>query len=439
MSKEPRGNITPSDGRGATVGTQEEPLPQTKPFEIPKRDVMRAFRLVETNRGAAGIDKVTLEAFKSDLKNNLYKIWNRMSSGSYFPPPVKGVEIPKKSGGNRVLGVPTVSDRVAQMVAKLHLEPLVEPIFLDDSYGYRPGKSALGAVGVTRKRCWKYDWVVEFDIVGLFDNIPHDLLMKAVEKHCDIRWVVLYIKRWLTVPLSQAGALQERTKGTPQGGVLSPVLSNLFLHYVFDKWMTLHYPELEWCRYADDGLVHCKTEEEAHQILDMLRERFLECGLELHPTKTKIVYCKDDKRKGEYSSTSFDFLGYTFQKRQVCRPGSMPFMGFNPAVSKKALKAMSQHLRNFRIRSRTELTLPQIASRINPVVRGWINYYGSFYRSALSRIATCINRSLIRYVQRKYKKLSHRQTAASRFIKDIAAKNPQLFAHWKAGIVGQFA
>jgi RNA-directed DNA polymerase len=237
----------------------------TKQFVIPKQVVLRAYKLVKSSAGSAGVDKQTLDDFDKNRKDNLYKIWNRMSSGSYFPPPVKAVSIPKSSGnGTRVLGVPTVSDRIAQMVVRLTLEPLVEPHFLPDSFGYRPNKSALDAVGITRRRCWQYDWVLEFDIKGLFDNIPHDLLLKAVRKHTDVKWMLLYIERWLTAPMQQPdGSLQERRIGTPQGGVVSPILSNLFLHYVFDIWMKVHFKDMPWCRYADDGLVHCRSDSQA--------------------------------------------------------------------------------------------------------------------------------------------------------------------------------
>ena len=289
---------------------------KAKPFVISKQLVMQAYRLVKANRGAAGVDHQSLDDFEEGLKSNLYRLWNRMSSGSYFPAPVKAVSIPKKSGGERVLGVPTVADRVAQMVVKLQIEPDIEPHFLNDSYGYRPGKSALDAVGVTRKRCWRYAWVVEFDIRGLFDNIPHALLLKAVRKHVQCHWALLYVERWLTAPQQQPdGCVVPRCQGTPQGGVVSPLLSNLFLHYVFDVWMTRHFPTVPWCRYADDGLFHCHSQQQAREICEVLRRRFRECGLELHPQKTKIVYCKDGKRRGTYPVTTFDFLGYTFRGR----------------------------------------------------------------------------------------------------------------------------
>jgi RNA-directed DNA polymerase len=267
-----------------------------KPFKTDKRQVYKAYKAVKSNQGAAGVDGQTLQQFETDWKRNLYRIWNRMSSGSYFPPPVRAVSIPKKSGGERILGVPTVSDRIAQVVVKQLIETEMENIFLPDSYGYRPGKSALDAVGVTRERCWRYDWVLEFDIKGLFDNIDHALLLKAVRKHVTCNWALLYIERWLTAPMEQEGVRMERMCGTPQGGVISPILANLFLHYTFDLWMKRTYPDLLWCRYADDGLVHCRTEQEAEALKASLQARLAECDLELHPVKTRIVYCKDRKR-----------------------------------------------------------------------------------------------------------------------------------------------
>jgi len=287
-----------------------------KPFRIEKRRVYEAYKAVKTNRGAAGVDGETLEMFEKDLAGNLYKIWNRMSSGTYFPPPVRAVSIPKKTGGERVLGVPTVSDRIVQTVVKQMIEPDLDSLFLPDSYGYRPGKSALDAVGVTRQRCWKYDWVLEFDIKGLFDNLPHDLLLKAVRKHVKCNWALLYIERWLAAPMEKNGEVIERTRGTPQGGVVSPILSNLFLHYAFDVWMTRTHPDLPWCRYADDGLVHCRTEQEAEALKAQLQARLAACGLEMHPTKTQIVYCKDNRRRAMYPAVKFDFLGYQFRPRQ---------------------------------------------------------------------------------------------------------------------------
>ena len=393
---------------------------KTKPFIIPKGQVMQAFELVKANAGAAGVDKQSIVDFERNLKSNLYKVWNRLSSGSYFPPPVKAVAIPKKAGGERLLGIPTVSDRIAQMVIKLEFEPLVEPHFLNDSYGYRPNKSALEAVGVTRQRCWRYNWVLEFDIKGLFDNIPHDLLLKAVHKHTDNPWVKLYINRWLTAPMQMPdGILVNREKGTPHGGVISPVLANLFMHYVFDKWLQKHYPNNRWCRYADDGLVHCQSEAEAKEMLEVLRKRFAICGLELHPLKTKIVYCKDGSRKGYYENTSFDFLGYTFTRR-LCknRKRNSMFVNFTPAISKEALKSMRLKIRKLQVRRRSGLSIIQLANWLNPLIRGWMSYYGRYYKSALYGMCRHVNKVAV--VSRSQKSLQlHFPTVFYRFFNEF--------------------
>jgi len=412
-----------------------------KPFTIPKLLVLDAWKAVKANAGSAGVDKETIDDFEADLKNNLYRLWNRMSSGSYFPPPVRAVAIPKKNGGERILGVPTVADRVAQMVVKQVLQPNLEPIFLPDSYGYRPGKSALDAVEVTRERCWQYDWVLEFDIKGLFDNIDHSLLRRALEKHTGCEWVRLYIGRWLTAPLQLTdGTLVERIKGTPQGGVVSPLLANLFLHYAFDAWMARTFPGVPWCRYADDGLVHCRTEQEAQAIMAELNARFAKCGLQMHPDKTQIVYCKDGSRKGKYPNTKFDFLGYTFRPRVVKnRKRNSLFVSFTPAVSVKALKVMRQTTRRLNYRNRTELSLRDISRLHNPVVRGWVAYYGRFYPSALYPVFRHINKTLVAWAMRKYRRLKGHKTRASRFLEEVAVKQPYLFVHWQRGMAGAFA
>ena len=317
----------------------------------------------------------------------------------------------------------------------------VESIFLPDSYGYRPGKSALDAVGVTRTRCWHYDWVLEFDIKGLFDNIDHKLLMRAVKKHTQNKWIILYIERWLTAPMQREdGTLLERTRGTPQGGVVSPVLSNLFLHYVFDVWMKVKYPNAPWCRYADDGLVHCKTQREAEAIKVMLQARFAECGLEMHPTKTKIVYCKDRSRKGKAANMKFDFLGYTFRPRVVKNTKrNTLFVNFTPAVSQAALKSMRAEIRKRGFRSRTELSLEDISRLFNPVLTGWLTYYGKYYPSAMYPVFRHFNLTLVAWAMYKYKRLKGHKTRAAMFLEKIAEKQPHLFIHWKRGTVGAFA
>ena len=412
-----------------------------KPFTIDKWLVYEAYKAVKANAGSAGVDEQSLEDFEMDLKSNLYKIWNRMSSGSYLPPSVKAVAIPKKRGGERILGVPTVADRVAQRVVKQAIEPSIEAKFLPDSYGYRPGRSALDAVGVTRERCWRYDWVLEFDIKGLFDNIDHALLRRALRKHVACEWAILYIGRWLKAPLQRAdGTRVERTRGTPQGGVVSPLMANLFMHYAFDVWMTKTQPDTPWCRYADDGLVHCRTEHEAQAIKAALEARLLQCGLQMHPDKTKIVYCKDGQRKEKYPTTQFDFLGYTFRPRLVKnRKRNSMFVNFTPAVSKAALTSMRQTTRKLNYRNRTNLSLADIARLHNPILRGWLGYYGRFYPSAMYPVLRHFNRTLVAWAMKKFRRLKGHKIRASRFLQGLAATCPHLFVHWQRGMVGEFA
>jgi len=411
-------------------------MDKAKPYDISKRVVLEAYKRVKANKGAAGIDDESITAFEENLKDNLYKIWNRMSSGSYFPPPVKAVEIPKKSGGKRILGVPTVSDRIAQMVAKMYLEPMVEPQFHPDSYGYRPAKSAIDAVAVTRQRCWQYDWLLEFDIKGLFDNIDHELLLLAIKTHTNLKWLILYIERWLKAPFqTEDGRVIARESGTPQGGVISPILSNLFLHYVFDKWMERNRPRNPWARYADDGVAHCRTQAEAEELLTQLHQRFRECGLELHPDKTQIVYCKDDDRRGEYPVRKFDFLGYEFRPRRSKNRYGKYFINFTPAVSHKACKSMRQTIRGWRLQLKPDKQLEDISRMFNPVLRGWISYYGRFYKSALYPVLRHMNRALVQWARRKYKKLCRHRQRAEYWLGRIARRESWLFAHWQMGIV----
>lgn len=411
---------------------------KTKPFIIPKQLMMKAYQLIKENAGSAGVDELTLYEFDQNLKNNLYKIWNRMSSGTYFPPPVKGVSIPKKTGGERILGIPTISDRIAQMVVKLIFEPLIEPCFYPDSYGYRPTKSALDAVSITRQRCWTNNWVLEFDIKGLFDNLDHELLMKLVKKHTDNKWVIIYIERWLKAPIQMPdGTSVARNKGVPQGGVVSPVLSNLFLHYVFDKWMEKYNKTKLWCRYADDGLVHCKTEQEAQQLLVELKERFAISGLELHPEKTKIIYCKDDNRLARYCNTKFTFLGYEFRQREARNlKTNRVFMSFSPAISKSAEKSILAHVRQSGVRNRSNLSLEEVAQLYNPILRGWINYYGYYHRTAMGAIMRHFDLTLIAWAMKKYGKLNRHKKRAAQFMQNVKNARPELFEHWKQGLLG---
>jgi RNA-directed DNA polymerase len=407
-------------------------LSEAKPFSISKRLIWEAYKRVKANGGAAGVDRQTIEEFEKDLKNNLFKLWNRMSSGSYFPKAVRRVEIPKDDGGMRPLGIPTVVDRIAQTVVKQILEPELEKHFHPDSYGYRPGKSAQEAVGVARQRCWRKDWVLDLDIRGFFDSIDHELLMRAVRKHTDCNWVVLYIVRWLKAPVQMTdGTLCSREKGTPQGGVISPLLANLFLHYVFDMWMRKNNPQIQFERFADDVVCHCRSEAQSQRLRTEIESRFAQCQLELHPQKTKIVYCKDEDRRGSHPHEQFDFLGFTFRPRQSRNRRGKLFVNFSPAVSNKAQKSMRGTIREWRVHQRSEKCLEDLARMCNPVMRGWINYFKSYCRSAIRPTLDHLDRILVRWAMRKYKKLKKHQRRACQWLKRIQLKQPELFVHWQ--------
>jgi len=409
------------------------PTSQVKPFDIPKPMVWDAYRQVAANKGAPGVDGQALEAFEADLKDNLYKIWNRMSSGSYFPPPVRAVEIPKPHGGGvRVLGVPTVADRIAQTVVAMHLGERAEPRFHPDSYGYRPKRSALDAVGVCRERCWSYDWVIDLDVQKFFDTVPWDLVIKAVEAVTDTAWVLLYVKRWLAAPLQlKDGTVLERDKGTPQGSAVSPVLANLFMHYAFDRFMARRFPDCPFERYADDAVVHCVNKRQAEEVLSAIAERMGEVGLKLHPDKTRIVYCKDGERRGHHEHTSFTFLGYTFRAREALNKGAgVYFTGFLPAMSTEALKAKGGELRAMRIHRRSGSSLNDLVEWLNPIVRGWMTYYGRFYRSEMTPLLRRVNWYLRRWAGKKYRRL-RTYARFRRWWLGLIDRQPTLFAQWK--------
>ena len=401
-----------------------------KPFVISKQLVWEAYRRVKANKGAAGVDGQSMDDFEMDLRDNLYKIWNRMSSGTYFPPAVRAVEIPKPRGGTRVLGVPTVADRIAQTVVALRLEARTELIFHPDSYGYRQRKSAHDALKKCRERCWKKDWVLDLDIRQFFDSLDHDLVIKAVEANTDQKWVVLYVKRWLKAPLQMPdGTVRGRDRGTPQGSAVSPVLANLFLHYAFDSFIVREFPGVEFERYADDAVVHCVTERQARQVWAALAERLESLRLRLHPDKTKIVYCRDDHRRRAYRCTSFTFLGYEFRARTSKGRRGELFMNFSPAVSPAALKAKSREVRRWQIHRRTSLSLQQLADRINPVVAGWMNYYGRFHRTGLYRLLQRINAYVMRWAANKYKRLRSYKKRKKWWL-GLVDREPGLFTHW---------
>ena len=354
-----------------------------------------------------------------------------MSSGSYFSSPVLAVEIPKKDGGIRRLGIPTISDRIAQMVGRMYVEDKVEPIFHQDSYGYRPGKSALDAIGKARERTWKYDYVLELDIKGLFDNIDHSLLMKAIEKHVEEKWVKLYIVRWLEAPFeTKDGNIIERKSGTPQGGVISPVLANLFMHYAFDVWMDRNFPNCPFERYADDAIVHCKTLSQVKYLRKRLEERMIEVRLELHPEKTRIAYCKDKDRKSDYPIAEFDFLGYTYKAMYImCRDGEMR-NNFICYVSKKSAKAFRVKIKSLEIHKKTGSTIQMISEVLNPMIRGWMNYFGKYNPSAMKYTLEVIERRIVKWAMSKYKHFRGRPERAERWLSKIKQREPRLFAHW---------
>ncbi|MEW7984616.1 MAG: group II intron reverse transcriptase/maturase [Candidatus Thiodiazotropha endolucinida] len=401
-------------------------------YDISKQVVWQAYQRVKANKGAAGIDGQTIEDFEQDLKRNLYKIWNRLTSGCYQPPAVKAVRIPKRTGGTRVLGIPTVSDRIAQMVVKMALEPELETYFHEDSYGYRPGKSALQAVSKTRQRYMRYGWLYEFDIKGAFDNIDHELLLRALKRHTDCKWVLMYIERWLIAPMQHSdGQVEQRTKGTPQGGVISPLLMNLFLHYVFDKWMAVHEPRLSFARYADDAVVHCSTLREAQRIEEVLKKRFQECKLELHPEKSKIVCCKANRPGIDYPVNKFEFLGYEFRLRTAVTRDGRRFVSMLPAISPSSAKAIRKEIRSWGIQNRSDKSIDDLSRMFGAKLRGWINYYGHFYQSALYPTFYNLNRKLVKWATRKYKKLRRRPRRAHYWLGAVAKRQPDLFAHWQ--------
>jgi group II intron reverse transcriptase/maturase len=402
-----------------------------KSFDISKREVWEAWEKVKANRGAPGVDGCSIEDFEKDLKNQLYRVWNRMTSGSYFPPPVRVVEIPKPhGGGTRILGVPTVADRVAQTVVARRLEANVEPIFHQDSYGYRPGRSALDAVEVCRRRCWRSNWVIDLDIRKFFDSVPRDLVVKAVEANTGLPWVVLYVKGWLQAPMQNPdGTTLKRDRGTPQGSSVSPVLANLFLHYAFDVWLAREFPDVTFERYVDDAVVHCVSEAQALTVLAAIGVRMEQVGLRLHPDKTRIVYCRDGKRRASYEHTEFTFLGFTFRQRGMRDKNGKQFSSFSPAISKDALKRVSAEVRSWRLHNRTGLGFAEVARRINPIVRGWMQYYGAFYRSALYLLLSRINAYLVRWIRKKYKRLRAKKKAF-RCWRGIVKRFSRMFAHW---------
>ena len=409
---------------------------ETKSIPVSKQQVWEAYKKVRANHGAAGVDQLSMEEFDTQRSKHLYKLWNRLASGSYFPPPVKEVEIPKKDGKVRKLGIPTIADRVAQMVIKDYLEARFEKLFSPNSYGYRPNRNAHQALEKVRQNCSKTDWVIDLDIKGFFDNIDHDRLMLAVQKHVPEKWCLLYIQRWLTMPVqTQSGELiHKQGKGTPQGGVISPLLANLFLHYAMDKWLEQNHPKVEFVRYADDAILHCRTKAEAEQTLSALKERMNACGLELHPEKTKLVYCRDYRRQQSFETVKFDFLGYSFQPRSTkSKQTGKLFLGFDCAISISSKKQIADKLETLEIDRLNFKNIVGVATHLEPYIRGWINYYGRYRPSELAPVFLLLRQRLVWWARKRYKRYKTNMIKAYRWIDRVQKQFPNLFYQWRYG------
>ena len=407
---------------------------KAKPIPISREQVAEAFKKVKSNKGSAGVDKVSIQEFEQDLSDNLYKLWNRMASGSYFPPAVKEKEIKKGNGKIRKLGIPTVADRIAQQVIKNYIEPRLEEEFHQSSYGYRPLKSAHQALSCVRENVRKYAWVIDLDITAFFDNVDHEKMLLALDRHVEERWVKMYVTRWLTAPIAtEGGGLKAKEgKGTPQGGVISPLLANLYLHYTFDKWMEQNFPDLAFVRYADDIVIHCKTEKQSHYVLGKLQSRLEECNLSVHPDKTSIVYCKDYRRMETGKKVKFDFLGFSF--RPMGKPstrGGM-FLGFDCEISKKSYSRILKEIRDMRFH-RWAKSWQDLARLLNGKIRGWVQYYDKFSNRSLSIIFHHLHLRLIKWIMNYFKRFNSSVKRAAFYLKHIYRRYPTLFYHWEIG------
>lgn len=407
----------------------------TKSLPVSKRMVYNSYLKVVDKDGGAGIDKQSIEMFNENMPGNLYKIWNRMTSGSYFPPPVRTVFIPKKQGGERPLGIPTVSDRIAQGVVKDYLEPSLELIFHNSSFGYRPKRSAHDALGQCKQNCIRYAWVLDVDIKGFFDNISHNILLELLQKHTQEKWVLMYVERWLKAGVEHKdGSITARTKGTPQGGVISPLLANLYLHHAFDKWMDEINPQCPFERYADDIVVHCSSKDGAEQMLDRLKARMYEFELTLHPEKTKIVYCKNYQRPDKQDNESFTFLSYSFQPRTVKSKFSKEkrLLVFGAAICNNAKTSIRTTIKEVLQTQWSTQTLEWFAKKLNPKIRGWINYYTKFNRDEAYSVFYYLNGLIRKWIKNKYK--LHNKGKLFKKYREIQIANPELFYHWRLGV-----
>jgi group II intron reverse transcriptase/maturase len=408
---------------------------QTKSIPITKMMVWEAYKKVRSNKGSAGVDQQTLENFDKIRSKELYKIWNRLSSGSYFPPVVKRVFIPKQNGKMRPLGIPTVSDRIAQQVIKTLIEPRLETEFMECSYGYRPNKSAHAAVKKVQEYVRKNSWIIDLDIKDFFENVNHELLLKALKVHVSEKWILMYIQRWLesSVQLSDGTLLLTSGKGTPQGGVISPLLANLYLHYCVDKWLLIHYPSVKMVRYADDIVISCRTQQGAIQLLTKLNQRLADCGLTVHSEKTKLVYCKKEGRRLTGYPVQFDFLGFSFRPIMMKLKKGGSFLQFDCIMSRKSKVRITQMLRKLDFHNKTQRTIQDLAILLNPQIRGWINYYGKINRRSLKPVFYYLHHRLIKWTMNKYKRFKRSKVKAVKWLRRVFNSFPNLFYHWTLG------
>lgn len=410
---------------------------KSRVIPISKSMVWEAYKKVKKNKGGSGVDGVSFEQFDTNLEDNLYKLWNRLSSGSYFPPAVKQVKIPKGKGGTRTLGIPTISDRIGQQVVKTLLEPRLEAVFDASSYGYRPKKSSHQALSEVRKNIRQYAWVLDLDISKFFDTVNHEKLMKALGLHVEEDWIEMYVLRWLEAEKLdlENGERQANKRGTPQGGVISPLLANLYLHYAFDKWLRLHYPRLPFVRYADDIIIHCNTEEKAKEVLKVVQERIEDCDLSLHPTKTKVVYCKDYRRKLKKEEVQFDFLGFSFRpvSKKSSREHESMFLGFGPTLSKSSYQRIVKEIRATRFHKWTNATIYDIAKELNPKIRGWMHYYEKFSKWSLQKVFRNLHNRLLKWVLNRYKRFKGSKRKGFEYLRTVKKHYPHIFYHWSVG------
>ena len=402
---------------------------KTVPIEY--YDVAKAYQKVRKGGKAVGIDQQSWADFDKEPERNLYVIWNRLASGSYHPQPVREVEIPKKDGSKRKLGIPTLRDRIAQQVVKDYMEKRIDKLFHENSYGYRPLKSAHQAIEQVRQNTFGFDWVLDMDISKFFDEVDHDLTLKAVSHVMEEKWVLMYVERWLKMPVQkQDGTVEPKQgKGTPQGGVISPLLANLYLHFAMDKWLSNHYPTVRFVRYADDVVIHCSTHQQAEQVKEALINRLAEVKLRVNESKTHIAYCKDYRRKESHEKVKFEFLGFSYQPRaRKSNRDGKNFMAFTAEISPTNKKRIIQTIRELGVWRDTRVEIQSIAAQLNAKLRGWINYYGLYSKRSLRIALVKVEERLIKWLRKKHKAGTRKARAK---LKVIRRENPELFYHWR--------